>query len=251
MNDVVYHISSFMMVRNPYTWRWSHARHHTDTYIIGRDPELLMMRPPALVSIVINFFGLIDAYNGWARMCLHASGKLHPEEACYVPESEAKKVIHVARIWVLIYAATCALALALGSILPLMVIGLPRLYGAWHHVMTGVLQHGGLAEDVLDHRLNTRTVYMNRISRFIYLDMNYHVEHHMFTMIPYYQLPALRELLKQDLPEAEPSIFAAYKRLLPVLWKQLADNKAVIVYDLPKNAVPYRDEVKHLLPHLV
>jgi len=29
----------------------------------------------------------------------------------------------------------------------------------------------------------------------------------------------------------------------------LADNKAVIVYDLPKNAVPYRDEVEHLLPH--
>ncbi|HBY12837.1 MAG TPA: fatty acid desaturase, partial [Rhodobacteraceae bacterium] len=69
-------------------------------------------------------------------------------------------------------AATGALALILWSILPLMVIGLPRLYGAWHHVMTGVLQHGGLAEDVLDHRLNTRTVYMNRISRFIYLDMN-------------------------------------------------------------------------------
>ena len=91
MNDAVYHISSFMMVRNPYTWRWSHARHHTDTYIIGRDPELLMMRPPALISIVINFFGVIDAYNGWARMCLHASGKLHPEEACYVPETEAKK----------------------------------------------------------------------------------------------------------------------------------------------------------------
>jgi len=36
-----------------------------------------------------------------------------------------------------------------------------------------------------------------------------------------------------------------------VLWKQFADNKAVIVYDLPKNAVPYRDEVKYLLPHSV
>ena len=73
----------------------------------------------------------------------------------------------------------------------------------------------------------------------------------MFTMIPSYKLPGLRELIKQDLPEAEPSILAAYKRLLPVLWKQLADNKAVIVYDLPKNAVSYRDEVKYLLPHSV
>ena len=71
----------------------------------------------------------------------------------------------------------------------------------------------------------------------------------MFTMIPYYKLPAIRELIKQDLPESEPGIFAAYKRLLPLLWEQLADNKAVIVYDLPKNAVSYRDEVKYLFPH--
>ena len=42
-----------------------------------------------------------------------------------------------------------------------MVIGLPRMYGAWHHVMTGLLQHGGLADNVTDHRLNSRTVYMN------------------------------------------------------------------------------------------
>ena len=248
MNDVVYHISSFMMVRNPYTWRWSHARHHTDTYIIGRDPELLMMRPPALVSIVINFLGLIDAYNGWARMCLHASGKLHPEEACYVPEVEAKKVIHVARIWVVIYAATGALALILWSILPLMVIGLPRLYGAWHHVMTGVLQHGGLAEDVLDHRLNTRTVYMNRISRFIYLDMNYHVEHHMFPMVPYYRLAQLHALIKDDLPAPSPSIYAAFKEMLPVLRRQVTDHNFFLKRELPASAQPYRDAFHTVLP---
>ena len=56
--------------------------------------------------------------------------------------------------------------------------------------MTGLLQHGGLAEDVLDHRLNSRTVYMNPVSRWIYWNMNYHVEHHMFPMVPYHALPA-------------------------------------------------------------
>ena len=34
------------MVRNPVEWRWSHARHHTDTIIVGRDPEIVAMRPP-------------------------------------------------------------------------------------------------------------------------------------------------------------------------------------------------------------
>ena len=137
----------------------------------------------------------------------------------------------------------------LNSVVPLLLFVTPRLYGTWQMSMTGALQHLGMANNVTDHRLNTRTVMMGPINRFLYLNMNYHVENHMFTMIPYYKLPAIRELIKLVLPEAELGIFAAYKRLLPLLWEQLADNKAVIVYDLPKNAVSYRDEVKYLLPH--
>ena len=93
-----------------------------------------------------------------------------------------------------------------------MLIGLPRLYGAWHMVLTGLLQHVGLADNVIDHRLNTRTVYMNPISRFIYWNMNYHVEHHMFPMVPYHALPRLHELIKHDLPDAEPVDVACLSR---------------------------------------
>ena len=139
----------------------------------------------------------------------------------------------------------------LNSVVPLLLFVTPRLYGTWQMSITGALQHLGMADNVTDHRLNTRTVMMGLINRFLYLYINYHLEHHMLTMIPYCKPPALRELIKQYLPEAEPGIFAAYKRLLPVLWKQLEDNKAVIFYDLPKNSVSYRDEVKYLLPNSV
>ena len=117
--------------------------------------------------------------------------------------------------------------------------------------MTGLLQHLGLAENVSDHRLNTRTVMMNCVSRFIYLNMNYHVEHHMFTMVPYYHLPKLHALIRHDLPDPEPSIFAAYRRLVPVLIRQLRYEEAVIVRDLPEGATAYRPEVSLLRPHAV
>lgn len=168
MNNVVYHIASFMMVRNPYEWRWSHFRHHTDTIIVGRDPEIVAMRPPHLLRIVSNLFGIADAWNGWGRMLKNTAGFIDSEEATFIPEVDQPKVILVARVWFAIYAATIGLSLWMGTVLPLMLIGLPRLYGAWHHVMTGVLQHAGLAENVIDHRLNSRTVLMNPISRFIY-----------------------------------------------------------------------------------
>ncbi|WP_299045693.1 fatty acid desaturase family protein [uncultured Tateyamaria sp.] len=249
MNNVVYHIACFMMMRNPVVWRASHVRHHTDTIVVGRDPEIVAMRPPDLGRIALNFFGLIDVCKAVLRMCLHASGRVDPQEARYVSPKDHPKIFRIARIWLAIYACTLAVALLSGSILPLMVIGLPRLYGAWHHVLTGLLQHLGLAENVTDHRLNTRTVMMNPFSRFIYLNMNYHLEHHMFTMVPYYNLPRLHALIRHDLPHPEPSMLAAYKRLIPVLIRQLTNNDAVIVPDLPKGAAPYRPEVEMLRPH--
>lgn len=243
MNDAVYQIASFMMVRNPVTWRWSHARHHTDTIIVGRDPEIVAMRPPKLARIAANLFGLLDAWKGWSLMLLNASGRLDPEETTFIPASEHHKVIRVARIWLAIYAAFLALALAMGSILPLMLVGLPRLYGAWHHVLTGVLQHAGLAENVIDHRLNSRTVYMNPISRFIYWNMNYHIEHHMFPMVPYYRLPELHAKIKHDLPAASPSIWAAYREVIPVLLRQLRYEDYFLKRELPATARPYREDL--------
>ena len=250
MNDAVHQIASFCIVRNPVTWRWSHARHHTDTIIVGRDPEILAMRPPALFRILVNVFGLLDMWNGLGRMLLNASGRLDPEEASYVPEQERPKVIRIARIWVAIYAATLALALATWSILPLMVIGLPRLYGAWHHVMTGMLQHAGLADNVTDHRLNTRTVYINPISRFIYWNMNYHVEHHMFPMVPYHHLPDLHDAIRHDLPTPNPSLWAAFAEVLPVVRRQLAQEDYFLQRALPPHAKPYRQDLHQSVPVL-
>ncbi|PQV55920.1 fatty acid desaturase [Defluviimonas denitrificans] len=241
-NDWLYQIASFCMVRNPVSWRWSHTRHHTDTIIVGRDPEIVLMRPPALARVILNFFGLLDAPKGWARMVTNAMGRIHPEEADYIPEQEQPKVIRVARIWVAIYAATIGLAVATGSILPLMVIGLPRFYGAWHHVMTGLLQHGGLADNVIDHRLNSRTVYMNPVSRFIYWNMNYHVEHHMFPMVPYHQLPALHAAIRHDLPAPNRSIAEGFAEMWPALKRQLRYEDFFLLRELPASARPYRED---------
>ncbi len=244
MNNVVYQIASFCMVRNPVTWRWSHARHHTDTVIVGRDPEIVTMRPPALLRILLNFFGILDAISGWNRMLLNATGKLTVEEASYIPDSEKPKVIRVARIWLAIYGVTLLTAILMQSILPLMLIGLPRLYGAWHHVLTGILQHAGLADNVTDHRLNSRTVLMNPISRFIYWNMNYHVEHHMFPMVPYHALPALHAAIRHDLPAPSPSIWAAYREVWPTLIRQLRCEDSYLHRELPQSASPYRDELQ-------
>ena len=240
-NDVVYQIASFCMVRNPVEWRWSHARHHTDTIIVGRDPEILAMRPPAMRRIILNLFGIVDVMQGWRRMAVNAAGHIDADIATFIPDREKPKLIATARVWCAIYLGVLALCLATASPLPLMVIGLPRLYGAWHHVLTGILQHAGLAENVTDHRLNTRTILLNPISRFLYWNMNYHVEHHMFPTVPYHALPAFHERIKHDLPAPNTSMLQALAEVLPALWRQLRNEDYFITRTLPKTATAYRN----------
>ncbi len=243
MNQVVYHIASFMIVRNPVAWRWSHARHHTDTIIVGRDPEIAIMRPPDLAKLILNVFGIPDTLAGWATMLRNARGHLSDAEKSYVPPSEQPGIVSVARIWCAIYAACIALAVATGSWVPIVLVIFPKLFGSWHLILLGVLQHAGLAEDVLDHRMNTRTVYINPVSRFIYLNMNYHVEHHMFPMVPFHALPRLHALIKDDLPAPNPSILAAYREVWPVLRRQLRHETHFLRRALPPTARPYREDL--------
>jgi len=160
MNDAVYQIACFMIMRNPTRWRWSHTRHHTDTVIVGLDPEIAVMRPPVAFKVALAYIGVLDVWEAMKMMVINASGFITLEEKSFIPEMEWPKVITVARIWSVIYLATIVCCFYFHSVLPLFLVGLPRLYGAWHHVLTGLTQHGGLADNVLDHRMNARTVYI-------------------------------------------------------------------------------------------
>tara|TARA_B110000037_G_scaffold56463_1_gene69007 strand:+ start:1189 stop:2298 length:1110 start_codon:yes stop_codon:yes gene_type:complete len=245
-NDLVYHVASFMIMRNPISWRWSHARHHTDTIIVGRDPEIALMRPTAIAKTALLFIGVPGVFKDLQVLICHGAGRMSNAEKDYIPESEQKKAAFWARVHIVIYAATVLVAIIMQSFLPVVLIGGPRIYGVWHAVMTGLLQHGGLAEDVLDHRLNSRTVYLNPVSRWIYWNMNYHVEHHMFPMVPYFALPRLHALIKDDLPAPSHSIFAAYHELLGSIRRQRLERDYYIRKDLPPTAKPYREDLHTL-----
>lgn len=234
MNNAVYQLACFMIMREPTVWRWSHTRHHTDTIIVGRDPEISFKRPPDFVGVLLNVFALKSSFFALQKLAIHASGRLAPEEETFIPKMEQKKVFLVARIYIAILLTVAALSFGLHSWIPAMLVGLPTLYGGALSIVYGATQHAGLCEDVLDHRLNSRTVYMNPINRFVYWNMNYHVEHHMFPMVPYHALPTLHELIKAECPQPYPSILAAYREIIPALLKQRRDPNYHIVRELPR-----------------
>jgi Na+-transporting NADH:ubiquinone oxidoreductase subunit F len=206
LNNTLYEIASFMVMREATVWRWSHTRHHSDTIIAGRDPEIAVPRPPDMKAFWMAFFSLGALPKYFHRVALHCLGRLAPDERLFIPESERGKVFFRARIYLLIYLAIFALCFYTRSVLPLMYVGLPNLYGAWLMPIYGYTQHAGLAENVLDHRQNCRTVQMNWLNRYLYWNMNYHVEHHMFPLVPYHALPKLHAAVKADMPAPYRSI---------------------------------------------
>ena len=251
MDRFVQQIACFCTMRNPTVWRWQHVRHHTDTLIVGRDPEIDVMRPARLAKILLNTFGLVDGPLNLKLMVEHTFGHLTVGEAVVIPDSERPKVFRTDRIWLAIYAVTITTAIVFHTWLPVVLVGGPRFYGVFMERIYSLTQHAGLGENVLDHRLNSRTVLMNPVNRFIYWNMNYHIEHHMYPMVPYHQLPALHEEVKADMPAPYPSIIAAYREIIPAVLRQLRDPTYFIRRELPPGAAPYQGPVHGLLPELI
>jgi len=240
MNEVVYQFASFLVLRPATPWRWSHSRHHTDTYIVGRDPEIAQPRPPVWRIILMEIVHLYGGTKDIKRMFLHAVGIMDKEEKEYIPQSEFRKTFCESRVYVLIFATDAVACLYTSSILPAMFVVLPSFYGAILMVIFGLCQHLGLYEDVVDHRLNTRTIYMNPVFRFLYWNMNYHIEHHMFPMVPYHALPQLHAEMLGDCPAPSPSTWSALKDVVMALLKQHKDPTYTIQRELPPTAQPYR-----------
>jgi fatty acid desaturase len=64
----------------------------------------------------------------------------------------------------------------------------------------------------------------------------------MFPMVPFYALPQLHELIRDQCPPAYPSVLAAYREIIPALLRQRREPGCHVVRALPSGAKPFRPE---------
>lgn len=241
LNETLYRIVSLMTLREPIRWRWSHARHHTHTILVGLDPEIASPRPPHILLSVLGLWYLRGLYGEVRNVALIAMGIIPADVRSYVPQQALPEMNLWSRIFIAFLVSILIACLLLGSLLPAMLVGLPRIYGSFLHYLQAFTQHAGLDEDVLDHRLNARTVMMNPVFSFLYTNMNYHIEHHMFPMVPFYNLPQLHARIRHDCPEPHQGLLAAYGEIARTLWKQRHHPEHYAKRLLPKGAGAARD----------
>lgn len=233
LNETFYVLSSLMNMKEGTYTRWSHTRHHTETIMVGLDPEIQVMRPANLTRVLLDFLWIPDAIQMLRVMILHAFGRPSKEAKDFVPQSEWRKMFWWSRFYLLAYGGMIAWSVYLKSWLPVLFFPLARLYGGWLHQIFSLTQHAGLAENVRDHRLNTRTVELHPVLRFLYFSMNYHIEHHMFPMVPFHALPKLHRRIEPHLPRTYAGLIDAYKEIVPVLIRQSRDANYFALRELP------------------
>lgn len=236
MNDVVYYVASFMIFREPESWRWSHARHHSDTIVVGRDNEIVFKRGTPVYKYLLELIGFSGIPAEFKKLVKNATGKMTPGQLDFQPVETHRTSVWASRAFLAVMATSVIVAFAVGSFEPLMYIVFPSVYGRWLLLMYGSTQHAGLAENVLDHRLNSRTVYMNPLNRWVYWNMNYHIEHHLYPSVPFHQLKKLHLAVKDQLPTPYGSVIEALREIIPAVRRQAKDPDYFVQRPLPQNA---------------
>lgn len=107
-------------------------------------------------------------------------------------------------------------------------------YCHWLGFLCGTPQHYGMAPNVPDFRLCTRTYTCSLLPAFFYWNMQYHVEHHMFPAVPFYKLPKLRRAIEAELPPAPHGLWATWKELLVIHRIRQNDKSYAFVPELPQ-----------------
>jgi fatty acid desaturase len=182
---------------------------------------------------MLDFFYLRSGFVAVKNLILHSLGIPSKTVKPYVPEEEYGKMFWWARAALLLHLIVIGLAVATRSWLPVLFFGLPRFYGSFFQWDFIWLQHVGLAENVWDHRLNTRSLELNFFFSFLFMNMESHIEHHLYPMVPFHALPRLHERVKDQLPKPYRGLWEGSRELLHVLFRQKRDPSVYIQRTVP------------------
>ena len=225
INEIFYYISCFQSYSEPTSLRWSHSFHHSNTLKTQDqyDHEIEVSRPTDLLKFFLKFIPLSDFFyihqSPFVNIIKLSLGVINPSVKVASPKGEWQKIIRNARIYFFLWIIIIIFSYLINSWWPIIFYFLPTFIGRPIHFAVNVTQHLAAKFDSKDHRLSTHTVILNPILSFYYWHMEYHIEHHMFPMVPSYNLKKLRKEIEGDLPAPFYGLFDFYKKVLPSLIK--------------------------------
>lgn len=246
LNELFVRVFGFLGWYNHHFFRASHEAHHKYTLHEPDDLEVVlpvrMTLGGYLARAIVDVPGFLHMLRGQVRRAL---GDSNPDRdrwtAALFPADDPdgrRRLVGWARILLAGHGLVAAVSLATGWWIVPVLLSLPAAYGRWLHLLLNETQHIGLAKETPDFRLCCRTILLNPFLRFLYWNMNYHTEHHMYAAVPCYHLGRLHRAIAHDLPPCPRGIVATWRQIAPVLRRQRIDPAYCYVAPLPSPAIP-------------
>ncbi len=219
LNEAVLWVTSLIYMEEPLHRRYTHTSHHSFTWHVEKDAQMPFDTP-------MDFKGWLAEITGFGLARFHLVAFWHIATRRYtatmrdvIPESEYDRMTLNARIMMTIYAAILV-APFFGIWWPIWFIAVPRVLGAPVMLLFTLIQHVELQENSPSILESTRSFQTTWLARFLYMNMNNHVEHHLYPQVPFYALPDLAEAVKDQVPEPDPGFFKTNWEVLCVVMRR-------------------------------
>jgi len=147
-------------------------------------------------------------------------------------------MIRWARFAVISYAVLIAVFAVTGLWILIYLIVFGNFFFTILGRLTGVIQHNGLASSVPDWRLICHTVTVNPVVRYLYWNMNFHTEHHMYAAVPFCNLPRFSRAVSPGMQLPVKGFLGGIRLVLDIKRKQKADPSFIYVPEFPATAAP-------------
>ena len=209
LNTLVNGFTSLIYFEEPAHRFAAHMRHHNFTWLNNLDAQMPYATPLTLSGWLREISGLDYLVYELKILALNATGHHGKDIRAYTPARNLPRLKWGARAFIAIYVSLIGLVTWSGiwpEALTFYVI--PRLMGGFAMQVFTITQHADMAEDQHDLRLSCRSFETNRFGRFLYAEMNRHVEHHLFPKVPFHALHKLRNELGDQLPVADKGLLA-------------------------------------------
>jgi fatty acid desaturase len=246
-NEFFLKLTSFLSWFDYVAYRVSHVKHHQATVHADQDGEVVL--PQGLdwhgikfivMELTVHPLKLWEVIHSMACAALgdvRQNGFFRKEWMTRILPDANAELRREHRTWartlVIGQLSMAVVFAATGHWFLIVVVNLGCHYCDWLQLLCAAPQHIGLCPNVSDFRLCVRTYTCGRFNAFLYWNMQYHLEHHMFPAVPFYNLPRLRQAIEHDLPPAPHGLWATWREILPIMKRQRADKNYQFVPQLP------------------
>ena len=243
LNEFFIRFLGFFTYLNFAQFRGNHTRHHLHTTQPDIDLEVMLPLPYNrwvwIWGFTLNIPGMKQIFPALLSHCFGRPGGISKQARINFPSKDPKDTNRMIRwAWTMLlgHLALAAIFIATGNWILIFLVTLAPFIGRWFFVLTHRPQHIGMQGEVFDWRRNTRTYLAGWFIRFIYWNMNFHIEHHMYAAVPYYHLPALHRAIKYDLPIPPAGLRATWRQIFTCLKKQRTDPMHYVKPEFPPTA---------------